>query len=871
MSFKTIKSASINKVIKINAVFPMPFIDDVTVNGGLNYLALRADPTADVIVHCGPISIALPGDSIDLYWKGSDGNERLVATRPIIGEEIMVSLSIRVAEVLLAKEGLGSLYYNFVDSFGNAIPSDDMPCLIKTTVPGNPYSAGNLPETIYINEAMLVATVTPLAIDKGNIAQGATVTIPAWSNMFEGDVVTLNWGGYPIRQPALTAAQVGQPLVIQVTETDIRNAGNADELPVSYEVRDIVNNWSLNAAATLINVDTDLTLLDAPDVIDANDGVLDHDELTAPSPVMVKTPGPVFTVNDTVTLYWKGTNAQGALIEKSYELKVTGTNPSSRLKFNVPEDDVALFVGGTTTVASYTLTPAATGIPLPSRTVMFAVIGTQVKLPAPTLENGLVDGVFEPATLPVTGAQISLPAYPGMAKDDRVFLSWKGNNSEGDPLNGSDDQTLEDSDVDKQFVFVIGKDNFSDFGDATELTFSYTVIFAGTGGTRDSDERTYTVKIPVAQQPPAPSVVEASGDVLNPMNAAAGATLRVRYDGMLDTDIIGINWNGDGNFPNKPGNRALGYVDFMIDVPRIAPTLGKTIVAFYSVGRNGGYDMSLNLPLQVLEFQNPTVELPTPDVIEEVAGVLDLGIFDGDAHITVAPWPLISVGQKYWISVIGTLAQDSSPYTIVVAQGEVVSLAEKTAGLNGILVRTELDKLLDNSTFTVQLRVLFDSNGVEGNAVLFPVLNNIKIVKKLPWLDDITDFTYGQNGWVLGPASSGGVFNGRYFANTTNSNGDFSGVIMYKDFTLIQGRSYYLSVNVGNHTGASGAYNPHIQIGCYDAVSNVPAIPRDGVEHVISITFRATIASQRVFIQNLTPSGNGNDYVIADPRVKQLS
>ena len=730
MSFKTVKPTSPHKIINPNAVFPAPFIDDVTVNGGLNYLALRADPTANVIVHCGPIPLARPGDSIDLYWIGSDGTERLVATRPITGEEIMVSLPIRVADVLLAQEGLGSLYYNFLDPFEDPFPSDDMPCLIKTTVPGNPYSAGNLPETIYVNEAMQVAAVTPLAIDQGNIAQGATVTIPAWINMSEGDVVTLNWGGYPIKQPALTAAQVGQPLEIKVTETDIRNAGNADELPVSYEVRDIVNNWSLNAAATLINVDTDLNLLDAPDVIDANEGVLNYDELTGPSPVMVETPAPVFTVGDTVTLYWKGTNAQGASIEKSYELKVAATNPSSRLRFNIPEDDVVLFVGGTTTVVSYTLTPAATGITQPSRTVMFAVIGTQANLPAPTLKNGLVDGVFEPATLPVTGAQISLPAYPGMAKDDRIFLSWKGTNSEGDPLNGSDDQTLEDSDVDKEFVFVIGKDNFLNFADATELTFSYTVIFAGTGGTRESDERLYTIKNPVAQQPPAPSVVEAPGDVLNPMNALAGATLRVKYDGMLDTDMIGINWNDDGSFPNKPGNKTLGYVDFPIDVARVAPTIGKTITAFYSVGRNGGYDMSLNLPLQVLEFQNPAIELPTPVITEVVASVLDLAVFSGDAHITVEPWPLIAVGQTVWLQLVGK-KEDGSEHIITLSSAQPVTPPETTAGLSIAVPRAELELLAIDSDFTVECRVDFAGGAEQSAAVLFNPLA-LSITKKWP-------------------------------------------------------------------------------------------------------------------------------------------
>lgn len=747
MSFTTKLRAIVRTANKPNAIFPSPFIDDVTVNGGLNYLALRADPNADVIVHCGPVPIARLGDRVDLYWTGSDGNKRLVATSPVVGENMFASLPIRVADVLLAKEGLGSLYYDIVDGFGTPQSSQEMPCLIKTTVPGNPYSAGNLPETQYVNEAMQAPTVTPVDIDQGNIANGATVTIPPWINMEKGDVVTLNWGGYPIKQPPLTAAQIGSPLIIKVSEVDIRAAGNAADLPVSYEVRDQVNNWSLNAPATLINVDSDLNLLDAPDVIDVNEGILDHDALTTPSPVLVRTPSPAFTVGDLVTLYWKGTNAQGAAIETKYELRVTATNPTSRLRFNIPTDDVSLFIGGTTTVVSYTLTPAAPGTEQLSRTVMFAVIGTQLSLPAPTLENGLVNGVFEPATLPLSGALISLPPYPGMAKDDRIFLSWKGKNSNGDPLNGSDDQTLEEADVGNQFVFVIGKDRFLQFGEATELTFSYTVIFTASGGTRESDIRSYTVKNPVAHVPPAPSVIEAPGDVLNPMNALAGATLRVKYDGMLDSDVIGINWNGDGNFPNKPGNQAQGYVDFAIDIAKVAPTLGKTIIAFYSVGRNGGYDMSLNLQLKVLNFQNPDVELPTPNITQLSGTVLDLNNFTGDAEVTVAAWPLITEGQQFWLEGVGLAADGVTPYTIKLAEGQRVTAAETTAGISRTLLRSELEKLAEGDNLDIFMKVAFDGTSDVTGALTFPVLDTVILNKSSPLSIDIT--TAVLNGYMV--------------------------------------------------------------------------------------------------------------------------
>ena len=737
MAFRTFKKLTHKTLTNPRAAYPEPFIDDVTVNGGLNYLALRADPTSEVIVHCGPIPIALTGDKIELYWKGSDGIERMLATHPIVGEEIMVSLPISVADVLLAKEGLSTLYYTFVDAFGSAVPSNEMPCLIKTTVPGNPYSAPNLPDTFYINESMLAPTVVPLAIDQGNVGSGATVTIPAWAYMAEGDIPTLNWGGYPIKQPPLTAAQVGQPLVIKVSEADIRAAGNAAEVQVSYEIRDLANNWSLNSPATLVDVNTDLNLLDAPDVIDVDAGKLDFDALGGGiSLTIVKTPAPIFSVNDRVTLYWKGTNAQGAAIEKSYELSVTSS--TGRLQFKVPNADVALFIGGSVTSVSYTLASSASGKLEYSRSVMFAVTGTQLDLPAPQLENGLVDGVFEPVTLPSTGALISLPPYPGMAAGDRILLSWEGLDSKGDPLHGSDDQTLELADVDKEFVFVIDKNAYLNVGDGSQLTFSYLVIFGGTGATRNSDEVSYTIKNLTQADPPAPSVVEASGDILNPMNARTGATLRVKYDGMLDSDIIGINWNGDGNFPNQPGIQAVGYVDFPIDVARVAPTVGKTVDAFYSVGRNSGYDISLKLSLTVLDFQNPEVELPTPDVTELLVGVLDLTVFSGDAHVTVAAWPLINEGQLFWLQGEGILADGVTAYTIKLADGERVTKAESVAGVARTLARSELEKLAEGDTLDIYMKVAFDGGGDEGSAVTFPVLDTMTLKKGSPLSIDPT-------------------------------------------------------------------------------------------------------------------------------------
>lgn len=154
------------------------------------------DPDAFITVQCGPVGIARPGDKIDLYWPDNAGDPQLVGTQYIGDGNITVSIQVPVAEILRFGTDIHNVYYNFVDSLGSATPSVELPVTIKLTVPGAPYDSGeNDSGTPYINEALLAPTVAPNPIYEDDLPAGATVTIAPWENMFEGDVLTLNWGG----------------------------------------------------------------------------------------------------------------------------------------------------------------------------------------------------------------------------------------------------------------------------------------------------------------------------------------------------------------------------------------------------------------------------------------------------------------------------------------------------------------------------------------------------------------------------------------------------------------------------------------------------------------------------------------------------
>jgi hypothetical protein len=135
----------------------------------------------------------------------------------------------------------------------------------------------------------------------------------------------------------------------------------------------------------------------------------------------------------------------------------------------------------------------------------------------------------------------------------------------------------------------------------------------------------------------APIVLEASGNVLNPMDPLAGATVRVTYDGMRPGDLIGLSWDGKDNLtPPQPGS-ASGFVDFPIPESAVAVDIGKTVPVIYAVVRNGVPTLSDTLNLTVLTL--PAGELEAPKITQAPNDTLDVGALTGDADLTVKPWP----------------------------------------------------------------------------------------------------------------------------------------------------------------------------------------------------------------------------------------
>ncbi|HCN64548.1 MAG TPA: hypothetical protein DIT33_14305 [Pseudomonas sp.] len=823
------------------------------------------DSTADVIVHCGPVPEAKVGDLLRLYWTGIDGIPRLVGTTPINNLENFISLRITTDVALQAGEGMSTLHYAWVDAFDVENPSSELIFEIKTTVPGDPHRSGNDAGTPDINELLAAPIVDPLEL---YLDDTATVTIAPWVNMFAGDVLTLKWGEYKIPHLPLLAGDIGKSIVFNLTAADIEAGANSDAVQVRYEIRDRVRNWSQNSLATLVKVDTDLDLLDPPDVIDVVSSVdgnkLNYDDLGGgDSVVMVNTPAPVFTPGDTITLYWKGSNAQGASIERSYELPVS----TNRLRFNVPNADVQLFIGGEITSVYYTLTKQADGSVQPSRSQMFIVIGTQLDLPAPILENGLVGGIFEPATLPSTGASISLEAYPGMDEGDRIFLSWVGTSHEGDELRGSEELEVERSDVGLTFYFTIDKDEFSPLGDGTEVTFRYTVIFADSGRTRNSLFAFYDVTNVATGFLERPEVLEATtDDVLDPSDPLftkahiqipddvlllVGDRIDLLWDSPLvtgdTTDYINIKTNGKG-------------VPFEVPKAIVETSLHMDVLVSYTLTRGGTkrYDSRV-LSLFIGSADDKLLPPPVVTEADKTFNTLDPDdVTTPYAHVVIKATDVnVAVDDQVVLNWAGSNPGGSYAYT------EDISGSEAGKAVTFDVPKAFVDANL-GGTITVEYTVIRALGGsrqpshplvlmVEQVAAVAPVITSIKDSKDVEIAEggSTTDSSVTVAGTALA-SSEVELFNGLTSRGTATT--DTTGAWKHLLTGLVTG-DYSVTAKALYGTGqVSGPRTFSVAAQIVPAITSVKSasnveIPNGGTTSDTSVTVTGTaLASSQVEI-----------------------
>ncbi|EIK62538.1 hypothetical protein [Pseudomonas lactis] len=212
-----------------------------------------------------------------------------------------------------------------------------------------------------------------------------------------------------------------------------------------------------------------------------------------------------------------------------------------------------------------------------------------------------------------------------------------------------------------------------------------------------------------------PTVDKAQDNELEPWNARDGLEVTVSYLRMSGKHEIALCWERPNGLywtlEPQPGSRE-GVVKFLLPAEAVIESMGKTPKIIYTVTTTCREKAQTSLPLN-LKINLPT-RLNAPNVLEATPpetqnAILDTRIFAGNANSHEDPMWFLRAGQKCWLRAKGTDKNDS-PYTFDIYADRTITPQEVTEGVGYPVLRSELDKLKDNTQLTLTFSVATDAS-----------------------------------------------------------------------------------------------------------------------------------------------------------------
>jgi hypothetical protein len=451
--------------------------------------------------------------------------------------------------------------------------------------------------------------------------------------------------------------------------------------------------------------------LTAPQIVQAVGGVLDVGGLQTAADIFVNA-WPLIALKQKTWMQLEGSGNLKLPVWQGYEIGSTGAQVAT-----VQRKDLQNLTDGSqlNLVLEVSFDDGLPLQPFPIRTYQ---IKTAPEYALGALELvGATGDVIDLGVVSGDPVTVHTHAYIGQTAGDRLLLFWAGVAADGTPLTYSREYTVLAGGEAGEVRFEVPRANLESLGGGT-LQLSYQIIKVG-GGIQNSPVTSYSVTA-VALVLPAPVIVEASDNTLDPLKALEGAKFRVTYPDMQTSDIIKPIWNKIASIIPWRKGEADGTVESTVPATMIGAVIGKTIDISYQVERDGRtyFSDTFNLTVGLI----PADKLTTPQITQATGGSLDIGALQGDANITVDAWPFIAIGQKMWMRLEGSSNLDLPGW-----QGYEISSPGEQA--TTVSKDDYLINLTDGSTLRLILEVSFDSGLTR---LAFPVQNYAVIAKPIP-------------------------------------------------------------------------------------------------------------------------------------------
>ncbi|MCB4920845.1 hypothetical protein LAV78_20205 [Brucella intermedia] len=399
-----------------------PTVDNALNYGGIGYRDVES-PYGRVLVLIDSQLEFRTGDTLVLYW----GDKANPASTHTIDEQFdqknPISMWVAASHIVEVGDGQVDVWYTFRNKvFGETQESYKTNVLVQTTKPG-----GDDPDVIYtpyVNENLRPPSVQPSFIDPPAIDRGVRITVPAWENMAVSDVLRINWGSQIIARQPLKQTEIGNSVVVDVDRLTIANAGDNDRLMISYSITNAVSTWSKNAPPTSVAVQIGGAIFAAPLVLEAPNGILNHDALMGNDATVSIPYQASIAANDTIHLVFDGQSMsllpghEESDVRQGDPMKISNgvlawVSPGSAALYYVVKD-----ANGTTKGQSLRTPLEITG---------------NAFVPAAPLVTEARDKTLDPADA-LGGAHVIVPAWPGMRLGDTMKFYWSGIDAGGDQV-----------------------------------------------------------------------------------------------------------------------------------------------------------------------------------------------------------------------------------------------------------------------------------------------------------------------------------------------------------------------------------------------------------------------------------------------------
>jgi len=188
------------------------------------------------------------GDLIELFWDGC-----YVASRQLSQADVSEPLSLRVPESFI-RSGTASIHYRVMQIGRGPALSAATRVQVKLDCPGGQPSQLCGEENQCLEPLGIPKPIRRQGVNPSQIKRGVPLTIEPYLNMAAEDEITLRWGDVRMDLPKVKADEVGKPINVWVPPAVILEAGEDNQLEITYCILDRVGNNSRWAPARKLKI-----------------------------------------------------------------------------------------------------------------------------------------------------------------------------------------------------------------------------------------------------------------------------------------------------------------------------------------------------------------------------------------------------------------------------------------------------------------------------------------------------------------------------------------------------------------------------------------------------------------------------------------